>query len=142
MKKATPDLAAIKRHTAEQLKKLRQLEEIEAAAFWKTGTAVVANAPETNTSLSYKDIKEAMDKIKAIKDPIAEYMRQQGFDPDEGGEMMLPPSWRVLFGDGNPPPYVEFSSFYSVPILVNRRKLKEQLLKDLEPPIKIKIDPS
>lgn len=53
----------------------------------------------------------------ARKEPIAEWMRSQGFDPDEGCTLVLPAAMFRLAG-AFPPDYVLLSQLVDAPLLV------------------------
>lgn len=78
----------------------------------KSGT-IPQSEPET---LTLEKLREVIDSIP--KDPLAEWMKAEGFDPKKGGKLYLPISMRKEMGSIIPY-YAAYSHLIVEPILVN-----------------------
>lgn len=68
-------------------------------------------ASTTSEPLTVDAIREAIAHIQALGEgPIRRYMRDKGFDPENGGMLVLPESMRNQFGQFGAPRYVKFSA--------------------------------
>lgn len=79
---------------------------------FSNGTTSSAAAP---TTLDIAAVVAMLDKIPP--DPLASWMRQQGFDPNRGGILVLPPEMATHLGPFLPR-YVKLSKLTDVPVLV------------------------
>jgi hypothetical protein len=91
--------------------------------------ASAANPASTSTSdisgqdLTLERVMEAKRLLDEIKDPLAEYMREKGFDPDKGDMIVLPENMRNIF-DGLPlPSYARVSKLVDKPYMVKGFRL-------------------
>lgn len=79
---------------------------------------------ETNNiagqGLTLETILEAEKLIKDIKDPLAEYMKEKGYDPEKGDMLAWPESMSKVFGKKIPPPYVRIvkDKYLKVPCMI------------------------
>lgn len=71
----------------------------------------------SDDSVSFDDLKEALQCLGA--DPLAEWMKEQGFDPEDDCLLILPSSINLDWGPMGPPKYVFFSNILDSPILMN-----------------------
>ena len=70
---------------------------------------------ESPKTLDLAAIEALLDSIPP--DPLATWMRQQGFDPNKGGVLVLPPEMAVHLGPFTPH-YIKLSKLTDVPVLV------------------------
>lgn len=81
-------------------------------------TSTVASSPQ---AMSLDDMVGLLAKIPP--EPIGEWMRSQGFDPEAGCMLVLPARLRFV----HPPRYVRFSIFIEHPILFRDFNLPGEL---------------
>lgn len=57
--------------------------------------------------LSYKAMKIAIEMLRDMKDPIADRMREYGYDPDKGGRLVMSKEMAInIFAFSSVPDYV------------------------------------
>jgi len=68
-------------------------------------------------------MKEAIEALGP--DPLAEYMRSKGFDPDEGCNLLIPaPQYNQLdWGPFGPPMYVRAHKAIAEPLMINPKNV-------------------
>ncbi|WP_159271999.1 hypothetical protein [Variovorax boronicumulans] len=72
-------------------------------------------------TMSIEEMVEVLKKIPP--EPIGEWMRSQGFDPEAGCMLVLPVRLKFV----HPPRYVRFSAFIDHPLLFRDFDLTRQL---------------
>ncbi len=76
------------------------------------------------TELNRKTLKEAMEMIKSFEDPLFEWMKAKGYDPDKGGRIIINTDMANTFGGLPMPDYVVTNNFMvennkGNPLLIN-----------------------
>ena len=97
------------------------MSEANDLMYLLEGTCTVPTSePEPLTLDKLKEAKAAIDAICA-DDPLADYMREKGFDPDEGCLLMMPgPDFDKLeAGPCGVPPYVRRSALCLEPVMID-----------------------
>lgn len=79
-------------------------------------TESIFGTPSEPETLNLDKLREIMESIP--KDPLAEWMKSEGFDPKKGGKLYLPISMSKAMG-GTLPYYVAYSHLIVDPILVS-----------------------
>jgi hypothetical protein len=82
----------------------------------KDGTACLNGEIIADKPLSFDALKEAI--VAMPKDPLAEWMRDKGFNPNNGCKLILPEFMRDVAGK-LPPDYMLFSEYVDSPLLVD-----------------------
>ena len=76
-------------------------------------------------------LKEIMDVVKKLPpDPIVEYMKKEGFDPDQGCILMWPGKIPGFWGEYGPPRYIKVSNHITEPHMINSSNLLPGLFSD------------
>jgi hypothetical protein len=87
-------------------------------------TAATSTVPH-NGALNVEEMLFEMKRVLADipPDPLAEYMRAQGFDPARGALLHLPDTvgMRAHFAPFGPPRYVRFAKLLPFPVMTNPR---------------------
>ena len=68
------------------------------------------------STITLDDIKRAINLIP--EDPLAKWMREQGFPPEKGGVLLMPAEYAHHFRLGGPPDYVRLTPHVSEPALM------------------------
>ncbi len=86
----------------------------------------------TNTThagmITYKAIQVSIQQIRDMEDPLFEWMKEKGYDPDTGGKLVINHDMTSQFGDRDLPDYVIVSNFIvesnkGNPFLINTYEL-------------------
>lgn len=64
------------------------------------------------------DIKKIEELLSQWRDPLAQWMADEGYDPADGGLLILPSKSEVDWGVTGPPYYVRHSDFLEKPLLL------------------------
>jgi len=92
------------------------------------GTSTAFNEP--NNSISIDDIKAVMENLPP--EPLAEYMKDKGFNPDDGCIMLIPVSiFKEMELDNCLPSYVRVSHIIGDITLINPKKLESPKLNPI-----------
>lgn len=85
-----------------------------------TYSSTASTAPPGNLSIqSVNDIVRAIERFPP--EPLGQWMREQGFPPEDGGMLVLPESLRDELGlQFATPFYLRFSDLISQPVLLVR----------------------
>lgn len=83
------------------------------ASICLDGEFIMANTD----NLTYEKLMEVLASVP--RDPLADMMREQGFDPDAGGYLILPIEFQcAAWGLSGPPTYIRFSYLADAAYLV------------------------
>ena len=76
-----------------------------------------ANTPTATVTLD--DVLAAWEELKKVcPDPLAQWMREQGFDPDKGAKLLWPAEIPQDWGPFGKPTYVLLSKLMKHPLLL------------------------
>lgn len=95
-----------------------------------TGTTYTASTPR-DKPYSLAELLATMERLQAQRDPLADWMGTQGFEPTAGGRLALPDTaaMRAKFGEGILQPwYCSYSPAIKAPILF--RDMVDQAKRD------------
>jgi len=79
-------------------------------------TASTSQSPKLTVEMLFASMK-AVEELLKQPDPLATWMREEGFDPDRGGILVIPESMRNDLFPLFPPKYVRFSGAVLQPVL-------------------------
>ncbi len=81
--------------------------------------AVTTTNQTASSELTYAKILQAKKLMENGKDPLAEYMKKNGFDPAKGDMLVVPEKNKAEISQGYPlPPYVKTSKFQNTICMV------------------------
>jgi hypothetical protein len=80
----------------------------------------VANSPQE--PLTIEDLQRAIELLKSASDPLADFMRSKGFDPDAGCLLVIPIEVYWDWGEYSTPEYVRVSPRIDQPVLIKGHK--------------------
>lgn len=77
--------------------------------------SAVSSSTAQNLPFSPDGLKELDALMRECRDPLADWMRGQGFDPKDGCRLYLPECMKATIGHS---PYVKYSPLIEKPVLV------------------------
>lgn len=95
-----------------------------------TGTTYTTSTPR-DKPISLAEMLSTVERLQAMRDPLADWMALQGFAPTAGGRLALPdtPAMRAEFGEGIRLPW--YCSYSAVPAPTLFRDMVGQAMRDL-----------
>lgn len=88
--------------------------------------ATTLTGPAIARSFTAEDLERATAELKAFAEqpePIGEWMKGQGFDPEDGCVLVMPLALPQDRGSARYPRYVRFSAFIEMPILIREPRI-------------------
>lgn len=91
---------------------------IVANAIAHGAQTTAATSGSSQKPINIEKMAQALAELQALNPcPIAQYMRRQGFPPEQGWLLMVPEKLRADFGPF-PPRYVSFHHSIDAPVIV------------------------
>lgn len=97
----------------------QEIQRRIAGALDTAALTCMATVPtSTAEPLTVAKLQALIESLPPLDDPLADWMGEQGFDPEYGGVLFLPAAQRAEWGF-LPPPYIRFSPYAKGPTLAN-----------------------
>ncbi len=110
----------------------QEIQRRIAGALDTGALTCMATVPTSQAEpLTVAKLQALVEKLPPLDDPLADWMRELGFDPKCGGVLVLPAAQRAEWGF-LPPDYLRFSAFVREPMLCQMPSLW-QVARDADP---------